>query len=209
MKVIYSCLFSNYEEIKEPRVVTPGWEYIIFTDQDLKSNVWQIVKVALEDTPQKEARRYKLTKWTNWEQSIWIDASFVIDTNLDEWWQKNFQKGFSAPKHPLRNCVYVEALDCIIAKRGNKDEVEKQMNEYKKLGIPARNGIIQSGLLMRENKPEVIELCEDWWEELKTRSIRDQIAFAKVSMNSEIVHTYLWDYRREKDFIYRHHFNRR
>jgi hypothetical protein len=155
------------------------------------------------------ARYYKLTKFTEWEQSIWIDASFIIATDLNEWWTKYFSKGFSAPKHPLRNCVFVEALDCIISKRGNKEEVQAQMEEYKKIGIPAKNGVIQSGLLMRENKPEVIELCQNWWEELKVRSIRDQISFAKVSLNSPVVHTYVWDYRRERDFIYKHHFHRR
>jgi hypothetical protein len=209
MKVIYTALFSNYEELKEPRVITPGWKYICYTDQDLKSDTWNIVKVDVIGDPQKQARYYKLIQWTKWEQSIWVDASFIIDTDLNIWWQKNFDKGFSAPKHPLRNCVYIEALDCIISKRGNKEEVQAQSEEYKRLGVPAKNGVIQSGLLMRENKPEVIELCEEWWKELSTHSIRDQIAFAKVSLNSPVVHTYLWDYRREKDFIYRHHFHRR
>jgi hypothetical protein len=87
--------------------------------------------------------------------------------------------------------------------------VQAQSEEYKRLGVPAKNGVIQSGLLMRENKPEVIELCEEWWKELSTHSIRDQIAFAKVSVNSPVVHTYNFDYRRERDFIYRHHFHRR
>jgi len=209
MRVCYTALFSNYEELKEPRVITPGWKYICFTDQELKSNVWEIRKVELIDTPQRMARFYKMTRFSEWEKSIWIDASFVIDTDLNLWWEKYFDKGFSAPKHPLRNCVYVECMDCIISKRGNKEEVHAQMEEYKKLGIPARNGIIQSGLLMRENKPEVIELCENWWQELKTRSMRDQIAFARVSLNSEVVHTYQWDYRREKDFIYKKHYRQR
>jgi hypothetical protein len=209
MKVIYTALFSNYEELKEPRVITPGWKYICYTDQDLKSDTWNIVKVDVTGDPQKQARYYKLTQWTKWEQSIWIDASFIIDTDLNLWWQKHFDKGFSAPKHPLRNCVYIEALDCIISKRGNKEEVKAQSEEYKRLGVPAKNGVIQSGLLMRENKPEVIELCEEWWKELSTHSIRDQIAFAKVSVNSPVVHTYNFDYRRERDFIYRHHYCRR
>jgi hypothetical protein len=209
MKVIYTALFSAYEELKEPRVITPGWKYVCFTDQELKSDIWEIRKVGLTDTPQRMARYYKLTKFTEWEKSIWVDASFIIATDLNEWWAKYFSKGFSAPKHPLRNCVFVEALDCIISKRGNKEEVQAQMEEYKKIGIPAKNGVIQSGLLMRENKPEVIKLCEDWWEELKSRSIRDQISFAKVSLNSPVVHTYVWDYRRERDFIYKHHYNRR
>lgn len=210
IQVCYTALFSCYEELKEPKVITPGWKYICFTDQPLTSNVWEIKQVNLGGfLPQVMARYYKIMEWIDWEKSIWTDASFVIDTDLDNWWGKYFQKGFAAPKHPLRNCVYDECLACIISRFGKKEEVEAQRDEYKKLGIPANGGIITSGLLMRENKPEVIKLCENWWKEVESHSIRDQIAFAKVSIDSDIIHTYQWDYRREKDFIYKHHYHRR
>ena len=31
-KVVYTCISGNYDTLDEPRVVTPGWEYICFTD---------------------------------------------------------------------------------------------------------------------------------------------------------------------------------
>lgn len=212
MKVIYTVIFGNYEELKEPTVITPGWKYICFTDQKLKSRNWEIKNIQLlpGEDPQRLARFYKIKMFQYWEQSIWVDASFRIDVNLDEWWIKFFNKGLSAPIHPLRNCVYIEGFDCIIAKRGNKEKVEAQIAAYKIEGIPARNGLISSGLLMRENKPEVLELCEKWWQELKKHSARDQIAFAKVSIGYEaFTHFYRWDYRREKDFIYLKHYKNR
>lgn len=209
-KVCYTALFGNYEELKEPSVITPGWEYICFTDQPLKSNVWQIRHVDLMgEHPQKMARYFKIMEWIDWERSFWVDASFRIDTNLDEWWQKYFNKGFAAPVHPLRSCVYEEILACIIGLRGDKVKLQEQDKEYRAAKVPANNGIITSGVIMRENTPEVIELCERWWKELEPRSLRDQVAFARVSVDSPVVHTYLWDYRREKDFIYHHHYNRR
>ena len=211
MRVIYTALFSNYEELKEPKVITPGWKYICYTDQELYSDVWEIKKVELNGfEPQLYARYYKIIKWTDWEQSIWIDASFIIDTDLNLWWDKYFKGGLTAPGHPLRNCVYVECLDCIIAQRGNKEQVQAQMAEYKKLGIPEGQGVIQSGLLMRENTPEIIKLCEDWFNEVRTHSMRDQIAFCKVSIPfKEFVNTYRWDYRQGEDFIYMKHFAKR
>jgi hypothetical protein len=211
MNVCYTALFGNYEELKEPTVITPGWEYICYTDQPLKSKVWQIKHVAVPNgQEQKMARYYKIMEWVDWERSIWVDASFRIDVNLDEWWEKYFNLGFAAPKHPLRNDVYDEMLACIIGHRGNKTELQQQWKHYEELKVPKNNGIITSGLLMRENKPDVIKLCEQWWKELDKWSIRDQVSFAKVSLEfKHIVHTYDWDYRREKDFIYHHHYNRR
>ena len=148
-------------------------------------------------------------EWVDFEHSIWIDSSFVIDTDLNEWWQKYFKGGLCAASHPLRNCVYNECLDCIIAQRGNKEQVQAQMAEYRTLKIPANNGLIQSGILLRENSDEVIKLCEAWWKELSTHSIRDQIAFCKVSLGCDFVHQYRWDYRQGKDFVYHHHYQRR
>lgn len=210
-KVCYSALFSPYEEIKEPRIITPGWQYILFTDQDVESNIWQIKKVKDLEVfgAQTLARYYKIMEWVDWEHSIWIDSSFVINTDLNFWWEKYFKGGLCAAAHPLRNCVYEECLDCIIAERGDKLQVQNQMAEYKLLKIPEKNGLIQSGILLRENTQEVIDLCERWWQELYSHSIRDQIAFCRVSIGCDFVHMYQWDYRQRQDFLYHHHFKQR
>lgn len=210
-KVCYTALFGDYEELKPVKVVSEGWKYICFTDQPITSDVWEIRQVTgvEEFGAQLLARYYKIMEWVDWEHSIWVDSSFVIDTDLNKWWQDHFKGGLCAASHPLRDCVYNECLDCIIAQRGDKVQVQNQMAEYKALGVPAGNGLIQSGILLRENTDQVIHLCEKWWAELSTHSIRDQIAFAKVSLGCDCVHRYTWDYRSQKDFIYHHHYNRR
>jgi len=147
--------------------------------------------------------------FVDWQKSIWVDASFCVAVNLDDWWNDKHRSPFSCAKHPLRNDFYNECMDCITAGRGDRLEIEKQMNEYLTAGVPRNNGIIQSGILLRDNSTEVIKLCEQWWAEMQGRSVRDQIAFARVSVGCELLHTYQWDYRREKDFIYSHHYNRR
>lgn len=209
MKVCYTAIFGNYEELKEPKEVTTGWRYICYTDQSLQSDVWEIKNKAADGmTPQMMARYYKLMGWTEWDQSVWIDASFVINMDLDLWWQLHFRKGFSAPWHPLRNCIYAEGAHCIKVRRGQKG-IEAQLQEYKQQGVPQRQGLITSGLLMRENKPEVIALCEAWWQEVEKHSIRDQIAFGRVAGNKNIIHNYRWDYRTSNYFIYKQHYHLR
>jgi hypothetical protein len=208
-KVVYTALFGDYEDLKEPTFVTPGWEYICYTDQPLKSDVWEIKYVECIGDPQRGARKLKITGFAEFDKSFWVDASFIIDTNLDEWWNKYYKGGVTAPKHPLRDCVYEEILACIIGFRGDRLQLESQKEEYKALKIPAHNGIITSGILMRRNDVETIDLCREWYNELFQHSVRDQVALAKVSLNSSILYTYDWDYRKEKDFIYKHHYARR
>ena len=212
MKVCYTALFGDYEDLKEPTVITPGWSYICFTDQPLKSNVWEIREVdtfGLGDDLQKLARYFKIMEWVDWEQSMWVDASFSIQVNLDWWWSQYFDKGFSVPIHPRRNCVYDE-IDACVGTRGDIATLMEQRQEYQQRGIPKKDGIITSGIIMRDNRPEVIELCQKWWDELKTRSNRDQVAFAAIQNNfKHLINLYQWDYTRQTHFIYHKHYKYR
>lgn len=211
MKVIYTALFGAHEELKEPLVITPGWNYICYTDQNITSDVWQIVKIDLFGaSARRMARRIKIMEWVYWNKSIWIDASFTIAVNLDTWWNKYFAKGFSVPRHPQRHCVYDEIMACMMVNNENREKLLTQMEDYKNRHIAPMGGIITSGLIMRENKPEVIELCSKWWDELKKHTLRDQVAFAAVQTEfKDFINVYQWRYTDKKDFIYTKHFHLR
>lgn len=207
MKICYTALFGEYEELKDPVIVTPGWRYICYTDQPLTSNVWEIIQVPLIDTPQRTARWYKIMGWFNWKYSMWIDASFKINCNLNDWWALRFVSPFSAAKHPLRTDIYAECRSCMVNNRGDNGKVLLQEQRYKDLAIPQYTGIITSGILLRENTKQCIVLHEAWWKELSEQSVRDQLAFAFVSLGIDWINTYKWDYSesRQTDFIYTKH----
>lgn len=207
---IYTAIFGNYEELKEPTVITPNWKYVCYTDQPITSNVWQIIKMPTPENARRLARRIKILahEYVSDTKHIWIDASFVIDTNLNDWWSKYMKGSFSAPKHPLTSCVYKEILSCLIGNRGEEQLLRQQEIDYIAMKVPSNNGIIQSGLLMRTRDAECIALCNDWWNELELHSSRDQVAFANISRKYNF-NTYVWNYRAEKDFIYKHHYHKR
>lgn len=210
MKVIYTALFGKYEELKEPNVITPGWIYICYTDQPITSNVWQIEKVLPTFSNQLTARFYKISQFRNWDKSIWVDASFTINVNLDDWWSKHFSKGFAVPVHPRRSCVYKEIDACISQHRGDRQQLLKQKKSYLERGVKANNGIITSGLLMRENTAEVIALCDEWWIELMENSTRDQVAFAAIKDTYiNFINVYNWNYTIGKEFEFKPHFKNR
>ena len=104
-KVCYTAIFSDYEELKDPAIIPEGWRFVCYTDQPLKSDVWEIVQMNVIDTPQRTARWVKIMGWIDWQYSMWIDASFQININLNDWWALRFVSPFSAPKHPLRSDI--------------------------------------------------------------------------------------------------------
>lgn len=204
---IYTAIFSPYDILKEPRVVTPGWKYICFTDQDVTSKVWEIRKAkVLPEGPQRTARKYKILfhRYIDDQYSIYVDGSFLINCDLNEWW-KQFQPPMTCIKHPIRNCVYAEARAVVRNKRNGIEKIPEQMDDYAMLEIPKNNGVIQSGILMRENTPDTIALCERWWWHLQEYSARDQLSFAAASYAMPIHNVISWDYRIGKEFIFLGH----
>lgn len=210
MKTVYTCIFSNYEELKDPVIYTEGWRYICFTDQPLQSDIWEIKEVpSFQPTPQLTARFYKIMFHLHIEEeySFWIDGSFTINCDLNLFWEKHFVPPFTTPAHPLRDCVFQEAAKCIEYGRGIEKQIRRQIAKYKGI-VPPNNGIITSGLMMRQKSPEVIDLCERWWNELKNNSTRDQISFALVSMGFNN-HMFPFNYSTSQEFIYKKHYHKR
>jgi len=208
-KVCYTAIFSDYEELKDPAIIPEGWRFVCYTDQPLKSNVWEIVQMNVIDTPQRTARWVKIMGWIDWRYSMWIDASFQININLNDWWALRFVSPFSAPKHPLRSDIYAEARSCIVNNRGDNGKVYLQEQKYRQYLFPMNTGIITSGIMLRENTPECVKLHEVWWKELSEQSVRDQLSFAFISYRIPWVNTYHWDYSQSKEFKYIKHFKDR
>lgn len=211
MKTIFTAIFGNYDDLKEPQVITPGWRYICFTDQNLKSNTWEIVRrQMLPEGATRTARYYKIMfhRHIESEFSIWIDASFIIKTDLNEWWKK-FKEPFTCIKHPVRSCVYKEANICINRNKDAADLLLKQTKNYRRAGLPARNGLIASGILMRKMNQTAIDLCDVWYQQLQLYSSRDQIGFAYASWRMPVHHVVDWDYRTGQEFIYITHLHNR
>lgn len=210
MKTCYTAILGSvYDDLKEPTVISPDWQYICYTDQSLTSKVWQIIQVPSTGNPQRQARAIKITAFSQWRYSLWLDASFQINMDLNKLWDNYFKAPFTAPRHPLRHCIYHEIDSCIANQRGDAKELLAQKAAYAAEGIPHNsNTIVTSGLLMRKNTPECVALCKDWLAELQQWSVRDQVAFGKVSIGREF-YTINWDYSQSKEILYKRHMHLR
>lgn len=206
---IYTCIFSNYEELKRPLIITPGWSYVAFTDQDFESDVWEIRKVESWEDKRMHSREYKINfdRYIDDEESIYIDGSFTINCDLNEWWKRHFKAPATFVSHPRRNCVFEEIRTCIKRKRCDERKLMQQYQAYRNV-LKRRQGVIQSGLMMRQRTPEVISLMRDWWDELQKYSTRDQVAMAYVAKDKKI-NTIKWNYAKATEFIFTAHYNRR
>ena len=82
--------------------------------------------------------------------------------------------------------------------------MKPQMDRYKKEGFPENYGLLQSNILLRKhNKQDCIKLMEEWFNEIKNGSHRDQLSFNYVSWkNKEINIVYMDSHIYKSEFFY-------
>lgn len=158
----------------------------------------------------RTARFYKIMfhRHIETEFSMWIDASFVINTDLNEWW-KRFKEPVTVIRHPVRDCVYQEAKICIVRKKDSDVLLSKQSRDYRLAGLPRNSGLISSGILMRKMNQAAIDLCDSWYQQVQLYSSRDQISFSYAAWRHPVHHSIDWDYRNNNEFLHVPHIHNR
>lgn len=185
-KVIYTCITGAYELLDDPFVLSPGYDYVCFTNYDkIKSNVWKIRPIPEELNGLSEVKKQRCIKINphkylpDYRFSIWVDGSVKLKKDANEFVDKNC-KGANVfiPHHPVRNCIYEEMTACVKQKKDTEQHIAPQKVKYLNEGFPKNYGLVQSNIMMRyHNEPDCIKLMETWWEEVKNGSHRDQLSF--------------------------------
>ena len=199
-KVVYTAIFGDYDELQDPQVVPDDVDFYCFTDTPKKdSKVWRFIyEPHLYEDSTRCARKFKILPHrflpSGYDVSLWIDGNFTINGNISEFMDKyllNKENPISCFDHSVckldpRNCIYEEAkaliwLGNIHPDKSYKDTpsiIVKQMEKYNFDKYPKNNGLISSGIILREHYDDkVIHTMERWWEELKYGSKRDQLSF--------------------------------
>ena len=184
--VVYTALFGNYDDLIDPIGDYKGCDFICFTDRkDLKSTIWNIKVVdEIDMPPNLMNRKYKWLPHNylkEYEISIYIDSNIVLLQNPIQLVEKYFTQNclMVLPKHPLRSCIYEEAIACVERNKVRISSLLKQIRFYKKEKFPNKFGLGENNILFRKHKNQkVIHLMENLWTELnKWDTKRDQLSF--------------------------------
>lgn len=201
---VYSAIIGNYDDIKEPEYVNPDLDYILFTDNpEATSDVWQIRLIkdreGLDNV--RLARKIKIMGHEylkEYDYSIWVDGKLKIIGDFQEYVQEfSEQEPVLCYNHYVHDCVYKEKDMCIRLNKDNVELMEQQVQRYREEGYPEHNGLVESGIMVRELHDErVIQVMETWWSEVLGGSRRDQLSFNYACWKNDFVYdsTYLHIY---------------
>lgn len=181
-KVIYTCITNKYDGLYDIQSFIPGYDFICYTDNPhLKSRTWEIRYIPdhIKNLSPVKQQRYVKTHphefFPNYEISIWVDGNVDVLKDPTPLINDNY---IEIPKHPKRNCIYVEGKECISQRKDTATHINEQLNRYKKEGYPKNNGLPQSNIIIRRhNNENCIKLMNSWWAEIEKGSHRDQLSF--------------------------------
>jgi len=183
-KVCVTIIFGDYDILKDPTVISDNWKYIVISDRDHKSSVWKTEKLKLDskyNLTNKQKTGYVMTqiyKIIDYDVCLMVGGQIQINTDLNNY---IFDNDFVALEHPIRNCIYKEAMACIMLNKDNPKKIATQVHKYLDEGLPVNSGMIQTGITIRKRNKRINKFCDMWWEQILMGSQRDQLSFNFVN----------------------------
>jgi hypothetical protein len=198
-KAAYTFIFGDYDDLKAPSIVTPGWDYICFTDDPtLRSDVWD---VRLSDRRRSD-RRLEQKKFAmkhmilfhqflnEYDLSLSVGAHVELNCDLNDLMEEQFRSSddMMICVHPERDCIYDEARVCKDLLLDDPKRIDAHMKRYRTAGYPKNIGLFATGIIARRhNRPSVRSMCEYWWKEYRIGSRRDQLSLNYAIWRSQPV----------------------
>lgn len=188
---VYTCVFGDYQGLLEPEQHWPDCDFICFTDRkDLGSGIWSVRRLDLSHLGHVAASRMpKILPHrflTDSDASLYIDANIRINRNPAEHFLPLLEDAhFWAPKHFARDCIFDEAIECVVLGRASASSVATEMRRYRLLGMPAHAGMTENNILLRaHNHEHIVETMEAWWSLYERGCGRDQLSLPVALMQS-------------------------
>ena len=200
--LVYSCVTGGHDFVTQSVLASisaeePQVAYVLYTDQVAPQSKfqsyrvsgypiqWELRPLLWQDPqcPRRTARWHKINAHQlpgDYDYTIWIDGSQriralplaqrVLQSVPDDTQLAAFQ-------HPIRSCIYDEALACIERKKDRPELIQQHMERYLKAGYPSANGLVETGCVLRKSSEVVARFNQVWWEQLASGSFRDQLSF--------------------------------
>ena len=187
--VVYTAIVGKYDRLIQHKHISPFCDYVCFSDQPLvKTGNWQIRPLCNPPTDNVRAARWHkimaAALFPQYRASVWVDAivnisSNVLDKRIVE--LNRSSVAMAANVHNLRKCLYAEAYACKMIKKDSPAIIQKQMDFYKSIKLPANLGLFETNVLYRKHRiPLVKTVMDNWWNIIVEYSRRDQLSFTYV-----------------------------
>lgn len=188
---IQTAIFGNYDTPKPLILEDVCYSANLFSDGSFKNheignlgwNFWPSPYFLGDNTTSMLRAKYFKTRQPaaslrDDDVFIWLDGSMRITEPklVEKCLQALGDDDACFMKHPDRHCVYQEAEFSLRFPRYQNVGIERQLQEYSRLGMPEKWGLIATGFFVMRIIDWTRQLLADWWEECQHGSHQDQIS---------------------------------
>jgi len=159
-KVCYTVITGDYDKLRQPEHITPGWHYSYISDKKTVkrgNGIW--MQYAMEDdenivvdSPVLTQRFHKILRMpgSDNERTIYVDGNMTITGDLDRMVYASGHQAskVTARKHPSRNCVYDEAKAIIDMQLADAALVNRWIYRMHAIGRKPNAGLSETGVLI-------------------------------------------------------------
>ena len=184
--VIYTVITGGFDTIKQPTVIDPRFDYILFTDTvtEDKLGVWSVRAIAYDCPDTRKKSRFPKIRpesvLSEYQASLYIDGNIRI---CSQWGYDRCielaDQGteWAGIKHQGRKCLYDE-INAIIGLGWVHDyEVLDWYRFLKKDGLPEQNDMFENNIIFRLNTENVRAVDSLWWWTIEKDYVkRDQFS---------------------------------
>jgi len=205
--VLYTAIFGKKDNLITPKYIPANCDFVCFTDQPLRSRVWQVRRVdSTEADPTRSARKYKILAHQflpEYRTSIWVDGNVLVGGDVNELVRDyladaNMAVIDHAKSKEIPLCSLKEHEERLLSMErvGKHQEdpelIKRQGDAYRTLGYPDNTGMAWTCVLLRRhNEPGIVLAMEAWWEELVRWSKRDQMSFNFIAWKTGLHFNYI------------------
>lgn len=206
--LVYTAIFGGRDVVRAPYADRFDWRCLTDSRElaDMPGIVYMEPPVAGD--PVRSARMVKThphTLFPEYKRWIWMDGNVGIRDGVTEEQLCQIPGPLAVPTHPHRDCLYHEAWVCIDRDLDDPRLITKQMLIYLERGYPAKAGLGETGVLVRDNTPEINAFCDFWWREIVYGSRRDQLSFNYAAWRLKQSLQYMSTLMESEYFVIDHH----
>lgn len=195
---IYSAIFGGYDDPKPALRQSVPTDFFLFSESGfLDPKGWLIdTSVAVDRSahPRMQAKWFRMhphvlfpngrRNGRRYDYTIWIDGSLAIQSPdfARDMASLPGKHGLAIFGHPWRDCIYEEAIASVaMPKKYSGLPIMDQVESYRAQGYPAHNGLMATGILVRDTADRGLPAIDEaWWAENERWTYQDQLSLPFV-----------------------------
>lgn len=210
MLVVYTTLLGNTKPLHEPSA-TSAARFVCFTDQQITSDRWEIVRLPPSSVPSRDCRRLKQLShavFPEADATLWMDSNFSLKVDPLALLDKH-PHPVTTFRHPHRNRISDEAKVIVSHGKAAAAAIAAQLAAYQAEGFDTdacpQQAISAGGFVLRMHTEAVKRFNDTWHHEVQSRCLRDQMSIDYAAWKSGVRILHLPGSHLENDFA---HFTR-